>query len=129
MAINTTLTLSITGIGNNVSQSVAIACSGTADVNETIADNTTDGAITFALDISATKVIYMVSDQAITVKTNSSSTPQETINLAANVPLLYAPTLLGSAAPFADDVTGLFVTNESGAAATLIIKAGTDVTP
>ena len=90
---------------------------------ESIADSTTDKEFLFALDISNLKVFSMVSDYALTVKTNSSSTAQETFSLAAGKPVIWET---GETAIFAGDVTALYVSNSSGSAATLKIIAGLD---
>lgn len=103
--------------------------SGVHLLEESIPDESSDLAVVFNLDVSATKIFVMVSDQNLTVKTNSDSAPQETINLAANSPLLWIAGEDGFASPFANDVTALYVSNASGAAANLIIQALTDVAP
>jgi hypothetical protein len=62
----------------------------------------------------ATKLqdIWMSCDQACTVKTNSSTTPGNTFDLAANVPFVWIKDG-GVTNPFTVDVTTLYVTNTS----------------
>jgi hypothetical protein len=50
------------------------------------------------------------SDQAVTIKTNSSTAPAQTINLLANQILQYGVNM-GLTNPFTADVTALFVSN------------------
>ena len=57
--------------------------------------------------------LMMWSDQAVTVKTNSSSAPAQTISLVANQMLLFGVGI-GLTNPFTTDVTALFVTNAGG---------------
>lgn len=64
----------------------------------------------------------------MTVKTNSSGAPQETIAVAAGIPLVYVPAE-GGTAPFAGDVTKLYVTNASGGIAILNVLVLKDPTP
>lgn len=128
MALNVSCSISIQGIGNGVQAVMPISGSGATDISETISDNSTDAHVTFNLDVTATKLVYLHSDQVLTIKTNSDTAPQETITLAEKVPLLYINSIDGFEMPFLGDVTGLYVTNESGAAATLTIKTLSDVT-
>jgi hypothetical protein len=81
-----------------------------------------------SLDVSAIKSVYILSDQNMTLKTNSSGSPAETISLVANVPLTwytncYYTNLL------ATDITALYLTNASAAAASFTLEALTDATP
>jgi hypothetical protein len=96
--------------------------------DEQIPDESTDLEITFALDVSAIQAIFIKSDQAITIETNSGAAPDDTLNLLANVPYVwssdsYFVNLLTT------DITALFVTNASGATATLNIWVLVDPTP
>lgn len=64
--------------------------------------------------------LVMNSDQAIVVRTNSSSAPQDTINLAANVPLVwYSGGPVTSTVPFVGNVSRFFVTNSGTVAANI----------
>lgn len=90
-------------------------------ITETIADATTDANYLLAIDVSGLQAFSMVSTQAITVKTNSSGAPQETFTMAANDPVIFQ---VGDAAIFAGDVTSIFITNASGAAADFTLIAG-----
>lgn len=79
--------------------------------DETIADSTTDAQIDFEVDISELRAFGMVASVAMTVKTNSAGSPQETFTLAAGKPVFW---VVGETAIFAGDVTSVFVTNASG---------------
>lgn len=80
-------------------------------VDESVTDGSVDMAIDVSLDISAMKGFYMMATQDMDVKTNDASTPQETFNLKANVPVIWEE---GDDALFAGDVSGMFVSNASG---------------
>jgi len=97
-------------------------------VDETIADGQTNKQLTCTLDVSAVKSFYMVSDQDVLFETNSGGSPADTIALLAGVPYVwnedsYDAFLLGT------DVTAIFITNASGATATLQIRASYDPSP
>jgi len=98
------------------------------NVDVVIASATTNGQIVCAIDISELKSIVLNSTKDVTVKTNDGSTPDDTFTLKANNPLVWnneSPT----ANPFSADITDLYVTNASGADATVQVRALLDVTP
>lgn len=93
-----------------------------------IPDSSTDLLVNFACDVSQLQLIYMKSDQDITIETNDGTTPDDTINLKAGKPYVwytgsYFTNLLTT------DVTALYVTNSSGSTATLEIDGIEDSTP
>jgi len=125
-----TLTLNWTDGVNSIQQTVAKTASGDQKINEDIADSETDFPIAFALDVSAAEMIYILSDQDITLETNSGSEADDTLALKAGEPVHYwkgGPI----ANPFASevDVTGLYITNASGSTANLQMVALYDATP
>lgn len=130
MTISHTITISWDGGGTPISKASTISFGSEINLDESIADSSTDLLVAFTLDVSALKSFFMVSDQAITVETNNGTTPDDTFTLAANVPIVWDVNS-GAANPFASavDVTALYVTNSSGSAATLQIRCGYDPTP
>lgn len=83
--------------------------------DETITGAQTDFAITYAFTRSKVKQLFWVFDKAVTVKTNSSGSPQETLTFPAGVPLVWddrmpKPVIGGI---FGGDVTSLFITTPS----------------
>ncbi len=97
-------------------------------IEETVADAVTDGQININIDVSAVKSFILISDQAVTVETNSGSAADDTIVLVANKPYVfvtgdYNSFLLGT------DVTALFITNASGSLATISCYGNYDATP
>jgi hypothetical protein len=96
---------------------------------ETVSNDTVfsfDGALaingTRQVDLAFTqanlKSLCLYSDRAVTVKTNSSGSPQDTIALVAGQALVWSlahDTLTNC--PFSDDVTVLFVVVPSGGSA------------
>lgn len=102
------------------------------NINETIPQSSSDLEIpALTVDVSALKSLYIKANGALTLKTNSSSTPQETIVLVANSPIVWnddLPTGIRDAI-FSGDVTTLFVTEGGTADVELIIKTLQDATP
>lgn len=101
---------------------------GGIEIEESIADSTTDGEVAFTLDVSEIVAFWAHSDQAVTIETNDGSSPGDTITLAAGVPLIWTEND-DHANPLTTDVTALFITNASGAAATVSVGAVYDATP
>lgn len=117
------------GYGESLVNAIEVSAGAEIAIDETIAGGTTDNAVTFALDVSAAVAVYIVSDQAIKIETNGGDAPDATINLAANVPLVWKDSDAAAGNPFgSDDVTGLFVTNDTDAAANLKIRVLYDPT-
>lgn len=79
-----------------------------------IAASTTDWQIDVNLAIAKIKSIVVVADQNMTIKTNSSSTPAQTWNLIANVPLIWDANSV-AASPVTVNITALFFTTGANA--------------
>jgi hypothetical protein len=80
-----------------------------------------------ALDVSQVKAIAILSDQDLTLETNSSSAPDNTLSLKANVPYIWY-TNKPQALVFTTDITALYVTNASAAVASLKMEILVDPT-
>ena len=75
-----------------------------------------------------TQFFVFASDQPVTIKTNSATSPQETITLAAGGTYAWN-TSHSEANPLAGDVNGVFITNAGTAAATVTIYPLINATP
>lgn len=95
---------------------------------ETVADGQTDQLITFTLDVSACTMFCMVSTKNVTVQTNNGTTPDNTLTLRANEPYLWHTNSYDTF-KLTVDVTKIYVTNASGASATIDAIMITDATP
>lgn len=114
--------------GRQVKASKTYTGGGNPSVSESIADSETDLLVVYAVDVSAIQSIIINSTQDITIKTNSSGAPDETLAIVANASYVWTIDSLFTN-ELATDITALYVTNSSGAAAQLDIEAITDVTP
>ena len=112
----------------SVTQQETITADGETNLDVAVPDSSTDLQANLAVDISELQSFYMSSDRDLTVKTNSSGTPDDTIALKANKPLIWTPNC-GFSNPFSADLTALFLTNASGTDATLQVRLLQDVTP
>jgi hypothetical protein len=123
------VTLAVEGSGVSLTKDISNTQAGVALIDgETVATAETDYEINFDLDVSACKSFYLVSDQAVTFETNSGAAPDNTISLRANEPYLWHTNAYDSFL-LTVDVTSVFITNASGATATIYCVALFDVTP
>lgn len=108
-------------VGNESrSKTVTITSQLEALYDYTVASGQTNLEVPLAFDEDALKSIFITSDKAITIKTNDSGSPQETIALAANQ-VIFWDSSSSATKPVSDDVTKIFITNASGATATITI--------
>ncbi len=86
---------------------------------ETVATAETDYELAFDLDVSLCKSFYLVSDQDVTLETNAiDATGGNTIALLAGIPYLWHATSYDSFL-LTLDVSVMYITNASGATATI----------
>lgn len=117
------------GSGANVQHQESISSEAEYYLNElSIANLTTNEEVSFAAARANIKSILIFADGAMTLKTNSSSVPDDTFALTADKFLNWNTNNL-AAIPFAADITKFFVTNSSGGTVKLTILALLDVTP
>tara|TARA_R110002167_G_scaffold61913_4_gene174912 strand:- start:17042 stop:17425 length:384 start_codon:yes stop_codon:yes gene_type:complete len=112
----------------SLSKQITITADGEANVEVAVADESTDLAINLAIDFSALQLFYIVADQDLTIKTNDSGSPDDTLTLNAGKPIVWFNGC-GYSNPLSADVTALYATNASGTDATLYVKTLQDATP
>lgn len=91
-------------------------------IQETITGSTTNKEFYLPFTVAQIQSLVMWSNQALTIKTNSSGSPQDTINLVANKQLIWDTDSPPANIPFAGDVTAIFVTNAGMNTAQLVIR-------
>lgn len=114
----------------------SVSVSGDAELvyDDTIAAGATNKHIVMALDVSALKAFVIAVDglttgKTVTVKTNSSSTPADTITLTPAVRGVLWYTGQTGDNPLSEDVTDFYVTSDDTVNRRLQIFACADVTP
>jgi hypothetical protein len=128
MAFSATVQEKVTASGNVVVGTNSYSGDGRESRTIAVPDSTTDLLVNLEVDVSQIQVIVMMSDQALTVETNSSSAPTDTISLLANKPWIWHPNSY-DANLLTTDVTALYLTNSSGSAATFELELIHDATP
>lgn len=112
----------------SVVQQESIQADSETNLDIAVADEATALQANVAIDVSALKSLYIASDQDVTIETNSSGSPDDTIEITANVPLIWTPDC-GFDCPLTADVTAFFLANASGEDATLQVRLLQDSTP
>lgn len=128
MAFSHVLTKSVGTGGKTISGQKTYSGDSRISIDVSVADEAVDFHVDMTLDVSEIDSIFILSDQSITLETNNAGTPVDTISLVANVPYCwdtdcYFANILDS------DITGLYFTNASGAAARVQIDVVYDGTP
>ncbi|NQT11150.1 MAG: hypothetical protein HQ582_00275 [Planctomycetes bacterium] len=126
-----TITLGIEGSGIRRTKTITNTQAGINLIDgEEVATGETDFEINFDLDVSACKSFYLESDQDVTFETNSEAAADDTIALLADEPYIWHANSYEAAFLLTTDITtSVFVTNASGATATIYCVALYDVTP
>jgi hypothetical protein len=76
-----------------------------------------------AFTVAHIQSMVLYSDKAVTIKTNSTGSPQETIVLAAGQQKIYTHDgLAGGAIPFGGDITKFYITNAGAADANVKLR-------
>lgn len=106
-----------------------ITAEGEQTIEVPVSDSVADKQVDISIDVSEIKSLFLVSDQDVTIETNSDSAPDDTIALKANIPLIWENVSGYYSNPLTTDVTALFITNASGTDATVTLRVLEDVTP
>lgn len=98
------------------------------NVDETIAASTTNHEIDVVIDVSAVVMLAIYCDRAVTIKTNSTGSPADTIALPAGDMITWYTGRLDSLI-LTTDVTKIYVTTPSGAVSNFSMRILLDLSP
>ena len=131
MAYGGTITISFDGGGAAKSDAIVKTSTGRVSWEEDIATGITDGQINCpTVDVSELELLYIKSTQDVLLETNAANAAGgNTLTLKADEPYVW-----WSGCPYTnmialDIVTNVFITNASGATATITFEAILDTTP
>lgn len=101
----------------------AVSLTGQLEQNLTfsLAGSTTNELHALAFTTTKLQLFLCISDQDITLKTNSSGSPQDTITIKAGIPFIWYANM-GITVPFAGNVTASYWTNAGSTAANVQVK-------
>lgn len=122
------LTFGVTLDGVTRSKTKEITNTNIVSLEDSVANGQTNKEYVLALDQSQLNGLYIWADGAITLKTNSSGSPDDTLAVPAGIPYVWCTGMLGTLLITAD-VSKIFITNASGGVVNFIIKAIQDGTP
>jgi hypothetical protein len=131
MAYGGTITVAYSGGGTTKTDVISKSSSGRIAWEEDIATATTDGQVNCpTVDVSELELLYIKSTQDVTLETNAAdATGGNTLTLKANEPYVWWLGAPWANVITADIVTNVFITNASGATATVTFEAILDTTP
>jgi hypothetical protein len=131
MAYSGTVTINWSSGGTTKTGTITKSSTGRVSSEESVADSETDFEITLpTVDVSACVLIYINSTQDVTIETNADdATGGNTLTLKANEPYIWYTDAPWANVLTADITTNVFVTNASGAAATVTMEFILDTTP
>lgn len=124
--MNFVFTYSVATPGGTITIIDTVTGGGEAVIDEVLPANQTDVEYAMSLDASQIKGFIIKSAVAATIKTNSSGSPGQTINVAAGKGIIWH---LGNgfSNPLTPDITKIFITNV--ASGLFQMYALVDVTP
>ena len=128
MAFNHSITRRIVTTGGSRQATKELSADGEQRVDVAVNDQETDKQVEFDILIANLESIFILATVDMTIKTNSSSAPDETLNIKADQPYVWH-TDCYFANLLATNITALYVTNSSGENGVLKIEAIHDVTP
>ena len=128
MAFTVTGTWGVSGGGLGLSKNVAYSNDEVNTLEVTVNASTTNLEVNCNIDVSQIKIIGMCANGTLTVKTNSTSAPDNTIALVADLPLLWTHNYYFSN-PLGADVTKLYLTNAGSSAVVFQLVVLEDPTP
>lgn len=116
--------------GTTITGTESVSADTEINFDGSVAGEATDYEVDWAVTRANLKSVGIFSDKSITIKTNSSSSPAETISIAAGQQRIWslATDLIGLC-PFSTNVTKLYITNSTAGAASVKVRALCDQTP
>jgi len=123
-----TLTSAWTRAGESVSVNKTYTVEGEQNVDVAVPAATTHKEVNIDLDVSELKTLMILSTTDVTIKTNSTGSPDDTLTVVANTPVMWGDDT-GITCPLTVDVTKIYITNAGAVASTVKIRSGYDATP
>ena len=120
MAKQFSLNTQLTSPGGVFSKSIGVTCGASAEVAEEAVAAGTDTLVNIAFPYANVKAYYLYSSTDATLETNSSSSPSQTITLAAGVPKVWIEGGDGTNV-FTANVTKFYLTNVANTVFTAIV--------
>lgn len=108
-------------VAPSLADSVDVSGEHASESSFTVAGSTTNQQEAIAFSDSGLRGIYIKTDQDLTLKTNSSGSPDDTISLKAGIPYVWVYNS-GIDLPFSAAVTTTYWTNAGSTAANVYLR-------
>ena len=95
--------------GESITKTNTLTSGSKISIDESLSIGT-NTLVALTLDVSQVKACYILADTAMTIKTNSSGSPANTLTLVANIPYVWYTNKYDTF-KLTTDVTALYVTN------------------
>ena len=119
--VTQTLSFGHSGASVTINDQVNKSGSTATESSFTVAGSTTDQQQAIDFVKANLQLIYIKSDQDLTLETNSSSAPADTITITAGIPYVWVAGS-GITNPFAGNVTTTYWTNAGASLATVYVR-------
>ncbi len=121
MSLNHTFNFGWTDGGTPLTGSVVLTGILSQELSATITANTANNALGLAFTAANLQSAWISANTALTIKTNNTSAPQDTITITASDPFTWY-TGSGVTIPFSNNVTQVYATNGSNTNSALNIR-------
>jgi hypothetical protein len=121
MSLSFQFTEKVAIAGTSITQNTTITNDARQSLDVAAVPIAADQLHALVVDVSQDRGCFILSDQNLTLETNSPSAPGNTLTLVANIPYVWY-TDKYDALKFTVDITALYVTNASAATAHLQIE-------
>lgn len=129
MAFTHNITQALVVANRNITYATEYSADAQASIDIQV-PNGDDHEVALAIDESEMKSLFIVVEVDMTLETNSvDATGGDTINLKAGVPFIWNADAYGSNPFTGNDVTAIFISNDSGNAARFQLEVLFDATP
>lgn len=125
MSVSHTFAFSHTGGSTPLSDSVTVSGELATEANISLSGSTTNQQENIAFNHTNLRGVYIKSDVTVTLKTNSSGSPDDTITVTAGVPFIWYYQS-GVDNPFSAAVVTTYWTNGTSGAATIYMRTLVD---
>jgi hypothetical protein len=115
MSLTYITTHSVSAGGTTITGQSSVTNTGESKLDETLGAAQTNTEYDISFTQARVKAVVIKSAVACTIKTNSSSVPDDTISVAANVPIVW-DTNSPFTCPFTANVTKFYITNTTAGA-------------
>ena len=121
MSVSQSISFGHAGGSVPLGDTVTLAGSLATEANFSVAGSASNAQQAIDFSQSNLRAIYIKTDQDLTLKTNSTGSPQETVTLKAGVPFVWVYQS-GITNPFAGNVTATYWSNAGATAANVYIR-------